>query len=87
MTPQKSAAGNQPDAANKGYHPEWHLVKPKSWPVFSKTLMHQESDYSRMTGGRFRECLGGCAACGLLRKIFPQSFDLSLPEQISWECA
>ena len=30
-----------------------------------------------MTGGRFRECLGGCAACGLLRKIFPQSFDRS----------
>jgi hypothetical protein len=40
-----------------------------------------------MTGGRFCECLGGYAACGLLRKIFPLSFDLSLLEQISWECA
>jgi len=33
---------------------QWHLIKPKSWPVFSKTLMHQESDQGRMTGRRFR---------------------------------
>jgi hypothetical protein len=66
---------------------EWHLLKPKSWPLFSKTLMHQESDYGQMTGGRFGECLGGCAACGLLRQICPQPFDLSLAEQISWEYA
>jgi hypothetical protein len=34
--------------------------------------MHPESDYGRMIGGSFRECLGGFAACGLLRKNFPQ---------------
>jgi hypothetical protein len=33
-----------------------------------------------MIGGSFRECLGGFAACGLLRKNFPQSSDLSQPE-------
>jgi hypothetical protein len=71
----------------KGPRIQWHLLKPKSWPVFSKTLMHQESDYGRMTRERFPECLGGYAACGLLRKILPESFDLSLPKQISWECA
>jgi hypothetical protein len=37
-----------------------------------KTLMHPEFDHGRVTGGRFRECLGGFAACGLLRKTFPQ---------------
>ena len=30
-----------------------------------------------MPGGRFRDCLGGCAACGLLRAIFPRAFDRS----------
>jgi hypothetical protein len=33
--------------------------------------MHPESDYGRMIGGSFRECLGGFAACGLLRKKLP----------------
>jgi hypothetical protein len=36
-----------------------------------------QSDYGRMIGGSFRECLGGFAACGLLRKNFPQSSALS----------
>ena len=66
------------------HRPQRHLLKQKPWSVYSKTLMHQESDYNRMTGGSFRECLGGCAACGLLRKNFPQSSDLSRPERISW---
>jgi hypothetical protein len=39
--------------------------------------MHPEFDYDRMIGGSFRECLGGFAACGLLRKNFPQSSGLS----------
>jgi hypothetical protein len=39
----------------------------------AKTLMYPESGYGRMIGGMFRECLGGFAACGLLRKTFPQS--------------
>jgi hypothetical protein len=46
--------------------------------------MHQESDDGRVNGGSFRECLGGCAACGLFRKNFPHSFDLFRPERISW---
>ena len=29
----------------------------------------------RKTAEIFGECLGGCAACGLLRQISPQSFD------------
>jgi len=62
----------------------WHLLKPKPWPVYGKTLRHQESDYDRMTGGGFRECLGGCAACGLFRKNFPRPSDLSRPERTSW---
>jgi hypothetical protein len=33
--------------------------------------MHPESDYGRMIGVIFRECLGGFAACGLLRKKSP----------------
>jgi hypothetical protein len=33
--------------------------------------MHPEFDYGRMIGGIIRECLGGFAACGLLRKNFP----------------
>jgi hypothetical protein len=37
----------------------------------AKTLMHPESDHGRMIGGVFRECLGGFAACGLLRKKNP----------------
>jgi hypothetical protein len=32
---------------DKGDGTQWHLLKPKSRPVFSKTLMHQESDYGR----------------------------------------
>ena len=32
----------------------------------------------RTTGVSFRECLGGYAACGLLRKNLPQSFGRSL---------
>ena len=39
--------------------------------------MHPESDYGRIIGESFRECLDGCAACGLLRKNFPQLSDLS----------
>jgi len=31
-----------------------------------------------MIGGSFRECLGGFAACGLLRENSPQSSDRSL---------
>jgi hypothetical protein len=46
--------------------------------------MHPESDYGRMIGGSFRECLGGFAACGLLRKNFPQSSAFSRPKRISW---
>jgi hypothetical protein len=42
--------------------------------------MHREAAYDRKTGGSFRECLGGCAACGLFRKNVPQSFDLSQAE-------
>jgi hypothetical protein len=57
----------------KGHRPQWHLLKPKPWPVYGKSLAHQELDFDRMTGGSFRECLDGCAACGLLRKNFPQS--------------
>jgi hypothetical protein len=55
-------------------------LKPKPWLVYSKTLMHQESDYDRMTGESFRECLGGCAAGGLIRKKIPQINDLSRAE-------
>jgi hypothetical protein len=43
---------------------QWHGTN-------GKTLMHPESDYGRMIRGSFRECLGGFAACGLLRKNFP----------------
>ena len=39
--------------------------------------MHPESDQGRIIGEIFREYLGGCAACGLFRKNFPQSSDLS----------
>jgi hypothetical protein len=46
--------------------------------------MHPESDYGRMIGGSFCECLGGCAACGLLRKNFPQSSAHTRPKRISW---
>jgi hypothetical protein len=38
--------------------------------------MHPEFGRGRMVGGSFRECLGGFAACGLLRKNFPQSSNL-----------
>jgi hypothetical protein len=34
--------------------------------------MHPEFDYGRMIGEIIRECLGGFAACGLLRENFPQ---------------
>ena len=40
-----------------------------------------------MIGGVFRECLGGFAACGLLRKKLPQSSPLSRPERMPWGCA
>ena len=53
-----------------------HLLKAEHWPVYSQTLMYPEFDYGRMIEGRFRECLGGCAACGLLRKNVPQSSNL-----------
>jgi hypothetical protein len=33
--------------------------------------MHPEFDYGQMIGGIFRECLGGFAACGLLRENSP----------------
>jgi hypothetical protein len=33
--------------------------------------MHSGSDYGWMIGGSFGECLGGFAACGLLRKKLP----------------
>ncbi len=46
--------------------------------------MHPESDYGRIIGESFRECLGGCAACGLLRKNFPQLSNLSRAERKSW---
>ena len=59
---------------------QWHLLKPKSWPVYSKSLMRPESDYGLIIGERFSECLGGYAACGLLRKNLPQSSDLSHSE-------
>jgi len=36
-----------------------------------------------MIGGSLCECLGGYAACGLLRKDFPQSSDLSQPKRVS----
>ena len=52
-------------------------------PVYSQTLMHSEFDYQWMIEGRFRECLSGCAACGLLRKNVPQSSCLSGAGQIS----
>jgi hypothetical protein len=38
--------------------------------------MQPEIDNGWMIEGRFRECLGGCAACGLLRKNVPQSSNL-----------
>jgi hypothetical protein len=63
---------------------EWNLLDLKLSLVNCKTLMHLESDYDRMTGGSFRECLDGCAACGLFRKNFPQSSDLSQPKKKSW---
>ena len=34
-------------------------------------LMYPESDYDRMMGGIFCECLGGFTACGLLRNPPP----------------
>ena len=43
--------------------------------TYGQTLMYPEFEYGRMIEGRFRECLGGCAACGLLRKNVPQSSD------------
>jgi len=46
--------------------------------------MHPEFDYGRKIGGSFCECLGGFAACGLLRENLPQSSDLSRPKRISW---
>jgi len=48
----------------------------------SHSTFADQNDYR---GGRIRECLGGFAACGLLRKNFPQSSDLSRPERISWD--
>jgi hypothetical protein len=45
--------------------------------------MYPESDYGRMIGGSFHECLGGFTACGLLREYFPQSSDLSRQKRIS----
>jgi hypothetical protein len=33
----------------------------------------------------FRECLGGFAACGLLRKKISQSSAFSRPERMSWD--
>ena len=53
----------------------------------AKTLMHPESDNGRMIGGILRECLGGFAACGLLRKKIPQSSTFSRPERMSLGCA
>ena len=64
-----------------------HLLTAEHWPVYSQTLMYPEFDYGRMIEGRFRECLGGCAACGLLRKNVPQSSNLSRAERISRRCA
>jgi hypothetical protein len=49
----------------------------------AKTLMYPEFVYGRMIGGSFHECLGGFAACGLLRENFPQSSDLSRHKRIS----
>jgi hypothetical protein len=63
----------------KGYCPKWHLLKPKLCPVYCKALMHPESDYGRLIWVSFGEFLDGCAAGGLLRKNFPQLYDLSRP--------
>jgi hypothetical protein len=56
---------------------QWHLLKPKPWPVYSKTLMHQESDYGRMTGGSFCEVNRRRRSRRGIRENFPQSFDRS----------
>jgi hypothetical protein len=62
---------------------QWHLLKPKLRSVKGKLPMHPEFNYGRMMGRRFRECLGGFAACGLLREIFSQSSSLSRAKRIS----
>jgi len=49
-----------------------------------KALCDPAHSSGRIIANRFRECLGGCAACGLLRKNVPQSSDLSRPERIPW---
>ena len=51
---------------------------------FNGAYLSQNTDASRvrlgwMIGGIFRECLGGFAACGLLRKTSPQSSTFSRP--------
>ena len=50
----------------------------------AKTTMHPEFDYGRMNGTIFRECLGGFAACGLLREKLSHSSAFSRPERMSW---
>jgi hypothetical protein len=38
---------------NTGIRSDWHLPKPKHWPVYYKTLMNQASDNGLMTGEVF----------------------------------
>ena len=65
----------------------WHaLVCPQCRLLKHNPMTFVLVERMRMIGGIFCECLGGFAACGLLRKRFPQSSDRSrtLDASVFW---